>query len=38
MLEETSPEETDKTIAVALDPYTCEVVRLKELKEKSKKI
>ena len=24
--EETSPEETDKTMAVALNPYTCEVV------------
>ena len=24
--EETSPEETEKTMAVALDPYTCEVV------------
>ena len=36
MSEETSPEETDKTSAVALDPYTCEVVRLKGVKEKSR--
>ena len=26
LLEETIPEETDKTMEVALNPYTCEVV------------